>query len=72
MRCILQSSALCLTSSLSNETREMKLDLSSCILTPDYIVRLNAEVSLVSGILELNLCGNPIMQEVNFLFSIGA
>ncbi|XP_027181634.1 protein TONSOKU-like [Coffea eugenioides] len=56
--------ALQLTKSLANETQELvKLDLSSCGLTCDYIIRLNIEVSLIYGILELNLGGNPLMQE---------
>ncbi|KAK3023506.1 hypothetical protein RJ639_043790, partial [Escallonia herrerae] len=62
--CPLQDGALQLMESLSNETQELvKLDLSSCGLTSQYIVRLHAENSLINGILELNLGGNPIMQE---------
>ncbi|GFY91241.1 tetratricopeptide repeat (TPR)-containing protein [Actinidia rufa] len=57
--------ALKLIESLSNGTPELvKLDLSSCGLTPHYILRLTAEISLITGILELNLGGNPFMQEV--------
>lgn len=56
--------ALQLTKSLANETQELvKLDLSSCGLTCDYVIRLNVEVSLIYGILELNLGGNPLTQE---------
>ncbi|GMP25438.1 hypothetical protein CsSME_00002310 [Camellia sinensis var. sinensis] len=56
--------ALQLIESLSNGTHElMKLDLSSCGLTSQYIVRLNDEVSLISSIVDLNLRGNQIMQE---------
>ncbi|KAM7523540.1 hypothetical protein LguiA_013442 [Lonicera macranthoides] len=56
--------ALQLMDSLCNETQELvKLDLSSCGLTSEYIFRLNAEVSFFSGILELNLGGNPIMHD---------
>ncbi|KAL7230356.1 hypothetical protein ACSBR2_008781 [Camellia fascicularis] len=56
--------ALQLTESLSNGTHELvKLDLSSCGLTSQYIVRLNDEVSLISSIVDLNLRGNQIMQE---------
>ncbi|KAL3528003.1 hypothetical protein ACH5RR_012659 [Cinchona calisaya] len=56
--------ALQLTKSLSNETQELvKLDLSFCGLTADYIIRLNIEDCWINGILELNLGGNPIMQE---------
>ncbi|KAL2521328.1 Protein TONSOKU [Forsythia ovata] len=56
--------AIQLMKSLYKETQELvKLDLSYCRLTRDYIVRLSNEVSLISGILELNLGGNPIMHE---------
>ncbi|CAL5323586.1 unnamed protein product [Camellia sinensis] len=56
--------ALQLIESLSSGTHElMKLDLSSCGLTSQYIVRLNDEVSLISSIVDLNLRGNQIMQE---------
>ncbi|KAK2988279.1 hypothetical protein RJ640_016859 [Escallonia rubra] len=62
---LLNDGALQLLESLSNETQELvKLDLSSCGLTSQYIVRLNAENSVINGILELNLGGNPIMQEI--------
>ncbi|KAG8383782.1 hypothetical protein BUALT_Bualt04G0049500 [Buddleja alternifolia] len=57
-------SAVQLIKPLSKDTRELvRLDLSFCGLTCDYIVRLSNEVSLISGILELNLGGNPIMKE---------
>lgn len=60
-----QDGALELTNSLSNGTQELlKLDLSSCGLTSNYIVRLNAETSLITGITELNLGGNLILEEV--------
>ncbi|CAI9099028.1 OLC1v1035784C3 [Oldenlandia corymbosa var. corymbosa] len=55
--------ALRLTSSLSDETQQMKLDLSSCELTPQYVIRLNVEVSLIYPISELNLGENPFRQE---------
>ncbi|KAL2498642.1 Protein TONSOKU [Abeliophyllum distichum] len=56
--------AIQLMKSLYKEAQELvKLDLSYCGLTCDYIVRLSNEVSLISGILELNLGGNPIMHE---------
>ena len=42
----------------------VKLDLSDCKLTSEYILKLNADVSLISFIFELNLAGNPIGQEV--------
>ncbi|KAA8531034.1 hypothetical protein F0562_005743 [Nyssa sinensis] len=53
-----------LTNSLSSGSQELvKLDLSYCGLTSQYIFKLNAEVSLIGGILELSLEGNPIMEE---------
>ncbi|KAG5529146.1 hypothetical protein RHGRI_029727 [Rhododendron griersonianum] len=56
--------ALELTKSLSNQTQELlKLDLSSCGLTSQYIARLNAEASLITSITELNLGGNLILHE---------
>ncbi|KAK6117535.1 hypothetical protein DH2020_048714 [Rehmannia glutinosa] len=56
--------AIKLIKPLSKDTQELvRLDLSFCGLTSDYIVRLRDEASLVTGILELNLGGNPIMQE---------
>lgn len=54
---------------LSKDTGELvRLDLSFCGLTSDYIVRLRHETSLISGILELNVGGNPIMKEVCVFF----
>ncbi|CAH9071124.1 unnamed protein product, partial [Cuscuta epithymum] len=56
--------ALEILKSFSEKNRETgKLDLSSCGLNFFCITRLNIEVSLVSSILELNLGGNPIMEE---------
>ncbi|KAL8477291.1 hypothetical protein ACS0TY_029543 [Phlomoides rotata] len=56
--------AIQLIKPLSKDTGELvKLDLSVCGLTRDYIVRLKDEASLISSILELNLGGNPIMKE---------
>ncbi|XP_057769041.1 protein TONSOKU isoform X2 [Salvia miltiorrhiza] len=56
--------ALQLIKPLSKDTQELvRLDLSNCALTCDYIVSLKDEASLVFGILELNLAGNPIMKE---------
>ncbi|XP_042025536.1 protein TONSOKU-like isoform X2 [Salvia splendens] len=56
--------ALQLIKPLSKDTQELvRLDLSNCALTCDYIVSLKDEASLVCGILELNLGGNPIMKE---------
>uniref|UniRef100_M1CEG3 TONSOKU protein n=2 Tax=Solanum tuberosum TaxID=4113 RepID=M1CEG3_SOLTU len=49
--------------SLSTESQELKLDVSSCGLTPDCIVRLNAEVSVFNSIVELDLAGNQLKQE---------
>lgn len=61
----MQDGALLLMESLSSGTREpVKLDLSSCGLTSQYLFRINAEISLISGVIELNLEGNPITQEV--------
>ncbi|TYG95255.1 hypothetical protein ES288_A11G253500v1 [Gossypium darwinii] len=54
--------ALRLTRSLFSSTQEpLKLDLSFCAST--YIYELNTSVIFISGILELHLGGNPIMQE---------
>lgn len=56
--------ALQLTKSLFDGNQELlKLDLSYCGLTSEYITRQNTDATLISGILELNLGGNPIMQE---------
>ncbi|XP_021899947.1 protein TONSOKU [Carica papaya] len=56
--------ALQLTESLFCGFQEpTKLDLSYCGLTPLYIHKLNSNVTLMSAILELNVGGNPIMQE---------
>ncbi|XVE86577.1 hypothetical protein DITRI_Ditri18aG0044600 [Diplodiscus trichospermus] len=56
--------ALGLTRSLFSSTQEpLKLDLSYCGVTSTYIYELNSDVIFISGILELNLGGNPIMQE---------
>lgn len=64
----LQDGALQLTKSLFSGAQELvKLDLSYCGLTSEYITNLNAEVPMVGGILEINLGGNPVMQEVCFL-----
>ncbi|PON82233.1 N-terminal acetyltransferase A, auxiliary subunit [Trema orientale] len=41
----------------------VKLDLSYCGLTSEYILKLNADASIVCCILELNLAGNPIAQQ---------
>ncbi|VFQ96085.1 unnamed protein product [Cuscuta campestris] len=56
--------ALEIFQSLSEKNPETgKLDLSSCGLTSVCIPRLNTGVSLLNSILELNLGGNPIMEE---------
>ncbi|XP_060184137.1 protein TONSOKU isoform X2 [Lycium barbarum] len=52
-----------LMQSLSTESQELKLDVSSCGLTPYCIVRLNAEVSVFNSIVELDLGGNQLKQE---------
>ena len=63
----MQDGALQLTKTLSNETQELvKLDLSSCGITSEYFSMRNTGICLINGILELNLGGNPIMQEVFF------
>ncbi|XP_012086072.1 protein TONSOKU isoform X2 [Jatropha curcas] len=41
----------------------VKLDLSYCGLRTAYIHKLNTEDTLICGIIELNLEGNPILQE---------
>ncbi|GKU95150.1 hypothetical protein SLEP1_g8546 [Rubroshorea leprosula] len=56
--------ALQLSESLSTATQEsMKLDMSYCGITSSYIHKLSADVTLLSSIMELNLGGNPIIQE---------
>ncbi|GMN38948.1 hypothetical protein TIFTF001_008170 [Ficus carica] len=58
--------ALLVTKSLFKGTEPeepVKLDLSDCKLTSEYILKLNADVSLISFMFELNLAGNPIGQE---------
>ncbi|KAL1144696.1 hypothetical protein V6Z11_A11G248900 [Gossypium hirsutum] len=56
--------ALRLTRSLFSSTQEpLKLDLSFCGVASTYIYELNTSVIFISGILELHLGGNPIMQE---------
>ncbi|XP_012466931.1 protein TONSOKU isoform X1 [Gossypium raimondii] len=56
--------ALRLTRSLFSSTQEpLKLDLSFCGVASTYIYELNTNVIFISGILELHLGGNPIMQE---------
>ncbi|KAA3477919.1 protein TONSOKU-like isoform X1 [Gossypium australe] len=44
-------------------TEPLKLDLSFCGVVSTYIYELNTNVIFISGILELHLGGNPIMQE---------
>ncbi|PRQ49276.1 putative 43kDa postsynaptic protein [Rosa chinensis] len=56
--------ALLVTESLFHEIEEfVKLDLSYCGVTYNYAVKLSTNSSMVCGILELSLSGNPIMQE---------
>lgn len=64
----LQDGMLKLMQSLSTESQELKLDVSSCGLTPDCIVRLNAEISVFNSIVELDLGGNQLKQEVCLSF----
>lgn len=56
--------AVQITDSLSIETQELvKLDLSSCGLTSEYFTKVNIGTPSINGILELNLGGNPILQQ---------
>ncbi|KAL6276816.1 hypothetical protein ACE6H2_020417 [Prunus campanulata] len=56
--------ALIFTESLFNGTEDLvKLDLSYCGVTFIYVLKLSTDSSMICGILELNLSGNPIMQE---------
>lgn len=67
----MQDHALQLTESLVSGAQEpVKVDLSYCGITSVYTDRLNADASLASGIVELNLGGNPIMQEVCYLSTV--
>ncbi|KZV53838.1 protein TONSOKU [Dorcoceras hygrometricum] len=53
-----------LIKSLPKDTQELvRLDLSYCELTCDSIIDLCNELSLIGGILELNISGNPIKKE---------
>lgn len=45
----------------------MKLDLSCCGLASSFFIKLNQDVTLTSSILEFNVGGNPITEEVCFL-----
>lgn len=64
-----QEGAIQLIKPLSKDTQELvRLDLSNCALTHEYIASLKDEASLVCGILELNLGGNPIRKEVCICF----
>lgn len=66
--CHMQDDALQLTESLLSGAQEsLKLDLSYCGITSTFIYKLNVNVGLVHSILELNLGGNPIVQEVCYL-----
>ncbi|OMO98309.1 Leucine-rich repeat, ribonuclease inhibitor subtype [Corchorus olitorius] len=56
--------ALELAQSLFSSTQEpLKLDLSYCGIASTYISELKTDLTFISGILELNLGGNPIMHE---------
>ncbi|KAE8696436.1 Protein TONSOKU [Hibiscus syriacus] len=48
---------------LSSIEEPLKLDLSFCGVACTYISEFNTNVMFINGILELNLRGNPIMQE---------
>lgn len=61
----LQDGALLVTESLFHGIEEfVKLDLSYCGVTCNYVLKLSTNYSMICGILELNLSGNPIKQEV--------
>lgn len=55
--------ALQLSEALSSSTESLKLDMSFCGITSSYIHKLGTDANLLSSIMELNLGGNPIMQE---------
>ncbi|KAI3762706.1 hypothetical protein L1987_53147 [Smallanthus sonchifolius] len=56
--------AVQLSDSWSSENCELvKLDLSYCLLTSNYIMKLVTHAPLISSILHLNIGGNPLMQE---------
>ncbi|XP_062096975.1 protein TONSOKU [Humulus lupulus] len=56
--------ALMITELMFSGTEEsVKLDLSYCGLTSEYIFKVTADMSIVCCILELNLAGNPITQQ---------
>ncbi|XP_016652017.1 PREDICTED: uncharacterized protein LOC103330894 isoform X2 [Prunus mume] len=58
---------LILNESLFNGTEDLvKLDLSYCGVTSIYVLKLSTDSSMICGILELNLSGNPIMQEYRY------
>lgn len=57
--------ALQVIESLFSRAQEsVKIDLSYCGLESTCIHKFSANFSLVHGVVELNLGGNPIMQEV--------
>lgn len=63
----MQDGAIELAGSLVKGTEELvKLDLSYCQLTSEYI--LNTNVNFLCSIIELNLEGNPLMREVGSLY----
>ncbi|KAK9073265.1 hypothetical protein SSX86_007589 [Deinandra increscens subsp. villosa] len=56
--------AIQLSDSWNSENCELvTLDLSYCLLTSNYIMKLTTDASLIGGILHLNIRGNPLMQE---------
>ncbi|CAN6572828.1 unnamed protein product [Malus baccata var. baccata] len=56
--------ALLLTESLFSQASEfVKLDFSKCEVTSNYVHKLSTDSSMICGIVELNLSGNPIMEE---------
>nr|GEU75802.1 hypothetical protein [Tanacetum cinerariifolium] len=56
--------AMQLTDSWKNKRGGLdQLDMSSCLLTSNYILKLSDDISLICCIRELNLGDNPLMQE---------
>ncbi|KAI3740613.1 hypothetical protein L2E82_31082 [Cichorium intybus] len=50
--------------SWNNENREVvKIDLSGCLVTSAYVIKLETNAFWINGVLELNLRGNPLMEK---------
>ncbi|TQD96092.1 hypothetical protein C1H46_018328 [Malus baccata] len=61
--------ALLLTESLFSQNSEfVKLDISKCKVTSNYIHRLSTDSSMICGIVELNLSENPITEKEGLVF----